>query len=206
MCLGEERSAIKLQLATIGDDNLLVGFAGLRAHRLQLLEHIHALDHRPEHHMPIVQPGRLHRGDEELGAVGVGPRIRHRQDARSRVFQREILILELVAVDRLAPGAIVIGEVATLTHEVGDDAMEGGALVAEPFFAGAQRTEVVRRLGHHIGAELQITNARGVAHSTNNTYLHDDATDGLIVRGHVKVHTWQTHFIRKIPDESCCCC
>lgn len=118
------RGEKKLQLATIGNDNLLVGFSRLRTHRLQLLQHIHSLDHRPEHHMPVIQPGSLNRGDEELRAVGVGPRVRHRQNPGPRVLQREILILELVAVDRLAPGAIVIGEVTTLTHEIRDDPVE----------------------------------------------------------------------------------
>ena len=43
---------------------------------------------------------------------------------------------------------------AHLAHEVWDDAVEGAALVAEALLAGAQRPEVLGRLGHHVGAQL----------------------------------------------------
>lgn len=49
--------------------------------------------------------------------------------------QLEVLILELVAVDRLATGAITLGEVTTLNHEVLDDTVESGVLVAEALLA-----------------------------------------------------------------------
>lgn len=149
------RKEKKLQLATVGHNNFLGSLSRLRAERLDPLEHVHALDHRPEHHMPIVQPGRLHRRNEELGAVGVGPRVRHREDAGRRVLQREVLIGELVAVDRLATGAVVVGEVAPLTHEVGDDTMERRPLVPETLLAGAQGAEVLRSLGDDVIAKLQ---------------------------------------------------
>ena len=42
-----------------------------------------------------------------------------------------VLVRELLAVDGLAAGAVAGGEVAALAHEVGDDAVEGGALVVE---------------------------------------------------------------------------
>lgn len=70
------------------------------------------------------------------------------------MLQGEVLVLELVSVDGLAASAVVIGEVATLAHEVGDDAVEGGALVAIALLAGAQSTEVLARLGRDIGAKL----------------------------------------------------
>jgi hypothetical protein len=37
----------------------------------------------------------------------------------------------------------VVGELASLAHEVGDDAVEGGALEAEALLAGAERAEVL---------------------------------------------------------------
>ena len=40
------------------------------------------------------------------------------------MLQLEVLILELVAIDGLATSAIVVGEVTTLAHELGDDAVE----------------------------------------------------------------------------------
>ena len=42
-----------------------------------------------------------------------------------------------------------------LAHEVGDDPVEGGALEAEAFLAGAESAEVFRGLGHHVGAQLK---------------------------------------------------
>ena len=70
------------------------------------------------------------------------------------MLQGEVLILELVAVDGLSTSAVVVGEVTTLAHEVGDDAMEGGGLVAEALLAGAESTEVLGGLGDHVSAEL----------------------------------------------------
>ena len=70
------------------------------------------------------------------------------------MLECEVLVGELLAVDRLAAGAVAVGEIATLTHELRDDAVEGAALVADASFAGAQRAEVFGRLRHDVGAEL----------------------------------------------------
>ena len=70
-------------------------------------------------------------GDEELAAVGAatgGPRARVGHGEEARLVEAEglvDLVLEEVAG---IPGAIT-GTVATLNHEGGDDAMEGGAVV-----------------------------------------------------------------------------
>ena len=73
---------------------------------------------------------------------------------RSSVLQSEILVLKLVAVDGLSPGSISSGEVTSLTHEVGDDTVETGALVAEALLSSAQGTEILRSLGDHVISEL----------------------------------------------------
>lgn len=87
--------------------------------------------------MLVVQPCRLHGADEELRSVGVCTSVGHRQDAGAGVLQTEVLIGELVAIDRLASSAVVVGEIAALAHEVWNDAMETGSLVAETLLAGA---------------------------------------------------------------------
>lgn len=58
-------------------------------------------------------------------------------------------------------GAVPAGEVAALAHEVGDDAVEGGALevkglagLSRSLLAGAEASEVLRRARHHVAAEL----------------------------------------------------
>lgn len=45
-----------------------------------------------------------------------------------------------------------------LAHEIWDDTVEGGALVAEALLAGAEGAEVFSSLGHHIVTKLQKQN------------------------------------------------
>lgn len=63
------------------------------------------------------------------------------------MLELEVLVLELVAVDRLATGTVAVGEVTALEHKVGDDSVEGRVGVAEALFAGAEGTEVGGGLG-----------------------------------------------------------
>jgi len=92
------------------------------------------------------------------------------------VLQAEILVLELVAVDGLATSAVVVGEVATLAHEVGDHTVEGGALVTETFLSGAKGTEILSRLGYDISPQL-----------------HDDTANWVTASGEVKENSWAGH-------------
>jgi len=167
-----------LALAAVRNDNLLAGLSRLGAEALDLLHHVHSLNHLAEHHVLPVQPLGLGGADEELGAVGVGSSIGHGEDSRSSVLQTEVLVLELVAVDGLAPGAVAGSEVSSLAHEVGDDAVEGGALVAEALLSGAESTEVLGSLGDHVIPQL-----------------HDDLAHGSSISSHVKedssgCHCW----------------
>jgi hypothetical protein len=54
---------------------------------------------------------------------------------RSSVLQLEIFILKLVTIDRFSSRAVVIGEISSLAHEVGNDTMERAALVAKALLA-----------------------------------------------------------------------
>ena len=119
-----------------------------------MLDHIHAFNNRSENDVPAVQPRCLHGGDEELGSVGVGPSVGHRQDTRTGVLQDEVLVGELLAVDGLATSAIVVCEVTSLQHEVGDHSVEGGPLVTEALLAGAQGAEVFTSLWGNIISKL----------------------------------------------------
>ena len=56
---------------------------------------------------------------------------------------------------------VATGEVATLKHEVRDDAVEGRALVAEALLAGAESLEVVNSLGDNIIVEVEVDPALG---------------------------------------------
>lgn len=61
----------------------------------------------------------------------------------SRVLQHKVLIVKLAAVDGLAAGAVVVGEVASLTHELRNDTVEAGAFEAEALLVRAQAAEVL---------------------------------------------------------------
>lgn len=74
--------------------------------------------------MPVIQPGSFNGGDEELGTVSVGSGVRHRHDTGSGVLQGEVLVGELVSVYGFAARAVVVGEIASLAHEVRDDTVE----------------------------------------------------------------------------------
>ena len=71
------------------------------------------------------------------------------------MLQVEVLVGKLVAIDGLATGAIVVGEVSALEHEVRDHAVKRRALVTEPFFARAQSAEVLRSLGNDVSKEFE---------------------------------------------------
>lgn len=62
------------------------------------------------------------------------------------MLELEVLIGELVAVDALAPGAVTLGKVTALDHELLDHTVEGGALVAKVLLAGSEGTEVLSGL------------------------------------------------------------
>jgi len=66
------------------------------------------------------------------------------------VSQLEVLILKLVAVDRLSSSAVALSEVTPLTHEAWDDAVELAALEPEPFLSGTQGTEVLTCLWYNV--------------------------------------------------------
>lgn len=61
----------------------------------------------------------------------------------SGVFEDKVLIVKLPAVDGLAAGAVVIGEVASLAHKLWDDAMKAAAFEAKTLLVCAQAAEIL---------------------------------------------------------------
>lgn len=53
----------------------------------------------------------------------------------SSVLQLEIFILKLATIDRFSSSAVVIGEISSLAHEVGNDTMERAGLIAKALLA-----------------------------------------------------------------------
>ena len=65
----------------------------------------HAVEDLAEDDVLAIEPGRLDGGDEELAAVGVLASVGHGEPARAIVVQLEVLVGELLAVDRPAARA-----------------------------------------------------------------------------------------------------
>lgn len=102
--------------------------------------------------MLAVEPGGRSEGDKKLRAIGVGSCVGHAEDASAGVLEGRVdLVSELVTVDggAASPGA---GRIAALDHEVGNDAVEDGAVVVA---AADERREVVARLGRVGRVELE---------------------------------------------------
>lgn len=59
------------------------------------------------------------------------------------MFEDKVLIVKLPAINGLPACAVVVGEVASLAHELWDDAVEAAALVAKALFVCAQAAEVL---------------------------------------------------------------
>lgn len=80
------------------------------------------------------------------------------------MLQLEVLVLKLSSVDGLSAGSIVVGEVTTLEHELGNDTMERRLGETEALLVGAESSEVLGGLGGHIGKELCCKCVRLRAH------------------------------------------
>ena len=114
---------------------------------------------------------------EQERVLRVGTSVGHGEDTGLGVLVDEVLIGELLTIDGATTGAlyqdlvrkevagrnrdgeksthVVAGEVTTLEHELGDDTVEGGALVALTLRLLAKLTEVGRGLGDVLLVEVE---------------------------------------------------
>ncbi|GET85872.1 cyclophilin [Leishmania tarentolae] len=138
-------SAVLVELQLTTGNNLHRLQRAIVVARLRLLDtphHVHTLKYLAKHHVAAIKPRRRRGRDEELRPVCVGARVCHGERTHE-VFGLQVLIGKLVAVDRLATGAIEVREVAALDHEVRDDAVKDRVFVAEPVLACAELPEVL---------------------------------------------------------------
>ena len=90
------------------------------------------------------------------------------------VFQINALGMPTVkslAIDGLATGAVVPGEITALKHELGDHTVEGGTLVAETILSSRKFPEVSCGFGDDVIIQLE-----------------NDSTSGLTSDGNVKLY------------------
>jgi len=88
----------------------------------------------------------------------------------------EVLVRELVAIDRGGTSAVVIDEITALTHEIGDHSMKCGVLVTlrtpvHSVLPGAQLSEVLCRLWANVTEEFHFEPANGRLANVN---VHKD--------------------------------
>lgn len=91
-----QKRRTKRKSTAVMDLDLGGGGAALGALALNLGDEVHALHHLAEDHVLAVEPRRLHRGHEELRAVGARARVGHGQETRARVLDLEVLVVELL--------------------------------------------------------------------------------------------------------------
>lgn len=71
------------------------------------------------------------------------------------MLEGEVFVGEGTPVDGLASSTVVVGEVASLSHEVRNDTMEVRVLEAETFLMSTQSTEISCSLRSHIIEEVE---------------------------------------------------
>jgi hypothetical protein len=155
-----------LDLTAVGDDDGLGDHTGRGADRLDVnRKNVESAQALAKDDVLAVKPRARDETRKDLAAVCVATGVGHRQDAGADVLARlagEGLVGELHTIDGLAAGAVAALEVAELAHELGDDAVEDGALVVEglaaaahALLAGAERAEVLGGLGAGVLEELE---------------------------------------------------
>ena len=187
--LSIESFADSSELTAVGDNARSSGLTVRGADLFERIENLEATDDLAEDDVLTIEPRARDEAEEELGAVGVGTGVSHREVTSASVLDGETLILELHTVDGLATGTVAGGEVTTLGHELRDDSVEGATLVvkglatlADTSLTSAESSEVLGGLGDLIGIELH-NDAAGVL-----------ATDGDIEEnlrvGHILLGLW----------------
>ena len=92
-----------------------------------------AIQNFTEDHMVSIEPGGGNKSDEKLRSVCVRTRVGHRQQMRPAELQLEILIFKSGPVDALTTSPVLIGDVASLRHELRDDPVENTIFISEHF-------------------------------------------------------------------------
>lgn len=109
---------------------------------MQKLKSLFSFGEFSENSVFAVKPGAGYEGDEELRAVSIWSCISHREQEGYIVLEKEVLIWEGSSIDGFASSAVVVGEISSLCHEIGDDAVEVRVFVSEAFFMCTEGAEV----------------------------------------------------------------
>ena len=113
-----------LKNAGVSNSDGLCRFAGATAKLFEAVDDIFAFEHFTKNDVSAIQPGGLLESDEELRAIGVWTRVRHGEQIWLCVLKVEVLVSELIAVDRLTTSSVSGREVTSLSHEGGNNSVE----------------------------------------------------------------------------------
>ena len=102
-----------LELSALGNlDSLARLVPGALGHVFDLLHNIVSFEDLSKDDVAAIEPACDDGGDEELAAVRVLSAVGHAKQTLACMLQLEVFIRELLAVNRLAAGAISAGKVA----------------------------------------------------------------------------------------------
>ena len=93
-----------LQLSTVSHHNLLRGGTSARPGLFDFIKQFLAINKLAKDGMVSIQVRRGIKGDEELGTVGVGTGVGHRQVSSFGVRHIKVFVVEGAPVDALRPG------------------------------------------------------------------------------------------------------
>jgi hypothetical protein len=148
--------------AGVHDKCLLAGRSTGGSDPLESLDGFYAFKDFTENDVAVVEPWGWLEGDKELGVVGVGAGVGHRQKVGLLVLEIEVLVVELRTIDRLATTAVSESDISTLGHELGNDSVElavleveGLSRVAHTGRSVAQSGEVTGSLGDDVTEEAE---------------------------------------------------
>ena len=123
------------QLSAVLDNHAGAGLSRPGSDGFHPLDDVHALDHLSKDHVFSVQPDRIGRAQKELRSVRVGAGVGHAQNPGSRVAESKVLVAEFFAVNGFSARAVVVGEISSLAHESGNDAVKTRSLVSKALFS-----------------------------------------------------------------------
>lgn len=69
------------------------------------------------------------------------------------MLQDKVFIIELLPVDRLPTGTVVVGEISSLAHELGDNSVKAASLKSEAFLVRAKTAEILCKSEAKLGNE-----------------------------------------------------
>lgn len=119
-----------LEFTAVHHNDVDLRLVGLGLHVLDLANDALAIDNLAENNVLAIEVGGWNGGDEELATVGAGAGVGHGEQEGAVMLEVEILIGELLAVDRFAAGTVERSKVTTLDHELLDDPVENRVCVA----------------------------------------------------------------------------